>query len=67
MIWAGANDIFFGGGDTELAVKNIGKHVRKLTRNGADKFLIPNLPPLEKTPFGELFADPATKAALEPE
>jgi phospholipase/lecithinase/hemolysin len=65
VIWAGANDIFFGGADNEASVANIGKHVRKLSRNGAKTFLIPNLPPLERTPYGVLFADPATQAALQ--
>lgn len=65
VIWAGANDIFFGGADNEQSVDNISKHVRKLARNGAATFLIPNLPPLERTPYGVLFADPATQAALQ--
>jgi outer membrane lipase/esterase len=52
VIWGGANDIFFGQANNFLSVNNISQHIRKLAQNGAETFLVPNMPPLEKTPFG---------------
>lgn len=65
VIWAGANDIFFGDASIEQSVQNISDHITQLADNGAAQFLIPNLPPLEKTPYGVFFASEEEKAALE--
>lgn len=63
VIWGGANDIFFGQANNDVSVKNISQHIRKMTIRGAKTFLVPNMPPLDKTPFG-LSSDPVTQQIL---
>jgi len=52
VIWGGPNDIFFGQANNDVSVNNISQHIRKMWLSGAETFLVPNMPPLEKTPFG---------------
>ena len=51
VVWGGAND-FLGGGQTDPAVPvgNLVEHVTTLAAAGGEVFLVPNLPPLGKTP-----------------
>jgi phospholipase/lecithinase/hemolysin len=64
VIWGGPNDIFFGQANNDVSVNNISQHIRKMALSGAKTFVIPNMPPLEKTPYG-LSTDPQTQALLE--
>jgi phospholipase/lecithinase/hemolysin len=55
VIWAGANDIFFGLG-YELdfipkAIESISLSIKRLHAAGARKFIVLDLPPLGQTPF----------------
>ncbi len=52
VIWGGANDVFFGQANNFVSVNNISHHIRRLAQSGAQTFLVPNMPPLEQTPFG---------------
>jgi len=51
VVWGGAND-FLAGGQTDPAVPvaNLVEHVTTLAAAGGEVFLVPNLPPLGKTP-----------------
>jgi phospholipase/lecithinase/hemolysin len=56
VIWAGANDIFFGAlaGETNFipeAITNISGSIRRLHAAGARKFVVLDLPLLGQTPF----------------
>ena len=49
-LWAGGNDFLYGTANSDTIVANMESHIRQLVTAGADEFIIPNLPPLEKTP-----------------
>ncbi|MBD3676203.1 MAG: SGNH/GDSL hydrolase family protein [Planctomycetaceae bacterium] len=64
VIWGGANDIFFGQANNDVSVKNIAQHIRKMAISGAETFLVPNMPPLDKTPYG-VWSDLETQQILQ--
>jgi len=49
-LWAGGNDFLYGTANSDTIVANMESHIRQLDAAGASEFIIPNLPPLEKTP-----------------
>ena len=49
-LWAGGNDFLYGTANSDTIVANMESHIRQLNTAGASEFIIPNLPPLEKTP-----------------
>ena len=49
-LWAGGNDFLYGTANSDTIVGNMESHLRQLHQAGAKQFIIPNLPPLEKTP-----------------
>ena len=49
-LWAGGNDFLYGTANADTIVTNMESHIRQLEAAGATTFVIPNLPPLEKTP-----------------
>ena len=49
-LWAGGNDFLYGTANSDTIVANMESHIRQLESAGAREFIIPNLPPLEKTP-----------------
>ena len=49
-LWAGGNDFLYGTANSDTIVTNMESHIRQLESAGATTFIIPNLPPLEKTP-----------------
>jgi len=49
-LWAGGNDFLYGTANADTIVTNMESHIRQLEAAGATTFIIPNLPPLEKTP-----------------
>ena len=49
-LWAGGNDFLYGTANADTIVNNMESHIRQLEAAGATTFVIPNLPPLEKTP-----------------
>ena len=49
-LWAGGNDFLYGTANSDTIVTNMESHIRQLEAAGAKTFIIPNLPPLEKTP-----------------
>jgi len=63
VVWAGANDVFFDSGfSPSVSAKNVATAVDTLYGAGARTFLVPNMPPLEKTP--EAIANPAEAALV---
>jgi len=52
FVWGGAND-FLGGDPAATAAQNIGGYVSALAGAGAKHILVPNLPDLSLTPFGQ--------------
>jgi thermolabile hemolysin len=50
VVWAGANDFFSGITNITSTINNIVTAVSKLRQHGAKHILVPNLPPLDKTP-----------------
>jgi len=54
VVWAGANDVFDVGSGTGVATsaQNVQLAVQELFNAGARQFIVPNMPPLEKTPYG---------------
>jgi phospholipase/lecithinase/hemolysin len=54
VIWGGAMDIFDGKTDMASSAQNIADQVQTLYDTGARRFLVPNLPPLDKTPDPDL-------------
>ena len=51
-LWAGGNDFLYGSASSDIIVANMESHIRQLASAGAIEFIIPNVPPLEKTPEG---------------
>ena len=51
-LWAGGNDFLYGTANSDTIVANIESHIRQLVSAGAMEFIVPNIPPLEKTPEG---------------
>jgi len=49
-LWSGGNDFLYGTANSNTIVANMESHIRQLQAAGANEFIIPNLPPLEKTP-----------------
>ncbi|MDP6334453.1 MAG: SGNH/GDSL hydrolase family protein [Candidatus Poseidoniaceae archaeon] len=49
-LWAGGNDFLYGTANSDTIVANMESHIRELAAAGATEFIMPNLPPLEKTP-----------------
>lgn len=49
-LWSGGNDFLYGTANANTIVTNMESHIRQLEGAGANEFIIPNLPPLEKTP-----------------
>lgn len=49
-LWAGGNDFLYGTANADTIATNMESHIRQLEAAGASTFVIPNLPPLEKTP-----------------
>ena len=49
-LWSGGNDFLYGTANANTIVANMESHIRQLESGGAEEFIIPNLPPLEKTP-----------------
>jgi len=64
VVWAGANDVFDFGSNVNVATsaQNIQTAVQALFNTGARQFLVPNMPPLDKTPYG--IGNPALAPAL---
>lgn len=58
-IWAGANDFFSGVTDPSIPVGNLADAIRLAADNGAENFLVPNLPNLGETPAFLALGDPA--------
>ncbi len=55
VVWGGANDFFYGQTDWTVPVSNLVNAIEQLhDQAGASRFLIPNLPPLGRTPTGAL-------------
>ena len=55
VVWGGANDFFYGQTDSTVPVANIVTVIETLhSEVNASRFLVPNLPPLGKTPTGFL-------------
>ncbi len=55
VVWGGANDFFYGQSDWTIPVGNIVDAIELLHREaGATNFLVPNLPPLDRTPSGAI-------------
>lgn len=52
IVWAGANNYFGGDTDPEAVVGSLLRAIRELSRAGARRFLVPNLPDLGATPGG---------------
>ncbi|MGA2253417.1 MAG: SGNH/GDSL hydrolase family protein [Thermoguttaceae bacterium] len=54
VVWAGANDVFDFGSSVDVATsaQNIQTAVQELFNAGARQFIVPNMPPLDKTPYG---------------
>ncbi len=53
VIWGGANDFFYGQTDWTIPVNNIVSAIETLHNDvNATRFLVPNLPPLGRTPTG---------------
>ena len=50
IVWAGANDFSEGVPDITKSITNIVTLVSKLRQHGAKHILVPNLPPVDKTP-----------------
>ncbi|MFI5457730.1 MAG: SGNH/GDSL hydrolase family protein [Isosphaerales bacterium] len=51
-IWGGANDALFGSSpNPQTSAANIAQEITTLANAGAKQFLIPNLPPLNLTPY----------------
>lgn len=50
VVWAGANDFSESIPDINKSISNIVTAVNKLRQHGAKHILVPNLPPLDKTP-----------------
>jgi phospholipase/lecithinase/hemolysin len=73
VLWGGANDIFFSlTGQTTFvtpaqSVQAMSDSISTLAGEGANEFVIPNLPPLGETPFfnGTGLAGPLNAAAAE--
>ena len=58
VVWAGANDVLYGQTDWRVTVTNVVNAIATLRNEAnATRFLVPNLPPLDRTPTG---------AALDP-
>tara|TARA_B100001113_G_C21116284_1_gene625485 strand:- start:679 stop:3201 length:2523 start_codon:yes stop_codon:yes gene_type:complete len=51
-LWAGGNDFLYGTANSDTIIANVESHIRQLVGAGANELIIPNLPPLEKTPEG---------------
>ena len=51
-LWAGGNDFLYGTANSEIIIANIESHIRQIVAAGVNELIIPNLPPLEKTPEG---------------
>ena len=49
-LWSGGNDFLYGTANADTIATNMESHIRQLEGAGATEFIIPNLPPLEKTP-----------------
>ena len=49
-LWSGGNDFLYGTANANTIVTNMESHIRQLESAGASEFILPNLPPLEKTP-----------------
>jgi len=49
-LWSGGNDFLYGTANANTIIANMESHIRQLESGGANEFIIPNLPPLEKTP-----------------
>ncbi len=49
-LWSGGNDFLYGTANADTIAANMETHIRQLANAGATEFIIPNLPPLEKTP-----------------
>ncbi len=54
VIFGGSNDYIFGQTDPTVAVANISNMITTLHADGAERFLVPNLPLLGATPLGPL-------------
>ena len=52
IVWAGANNYFDGDTDTLGAVGDLARAILRISKLGARRFLIPNLPDLGSTPLG---------------
>ena len=58
VVWGGANDFLYGQTDSTVPVSNLVRTIETLhSQANASRFLVPNLPPLGRTPTG---------AALDP-
>lgn len=64
VLWGGANDFFGGQTDASIPAANIAQHVSNLVAAGGRELLVPNLPPLGKTPAYRGTADEAVLDAL---
>jgi len=63
-IWGGANDVLFGSSpNPQTSAANIAEEITTLANAGAKQFLIPNLPPLNLTPYA-LSSSTAVQAGL---
>jgi len=63
MVWGGANDFFVDAATGPAGAANMISFIETLYGKGARNFLVPNLPDLSLTPFGQSLA-PAERAGL---
>lgn len=64
IVWAGANNYFGGDSDPAAVVGSLLSAVKELSRAGARRFLVPNLPDLGATPGGAGGGNPEGLNAL---
>ncbi|KAF3890989.1 SGNH/GDSL hydrolase family protein [Tolypothrix bouteillei VB521301] len=60
VLWAGANDYLYGGANPTLTVSNLSKAIESLSKMGAKKIMVANLPDLGKVPATRTSANSTT-------
>lgn len=64
VVWAGANDYLYGSANPAVSVENISTAVQSLSKAGAKKILVANVPDLGKLPATRNGANSASLSAL---
>ncbi|MUG98809.1 GDSL family lipase [Scytonema sp. UIC 10036] len=64
VLWAGANDYLYGGANPTLTASNISKAMESLSKMGAKKILVVNLPDLGKVPATRTSANSTTLSSF---